>query len=258
MSHANPLSTKPRSLTATLAWVGGGLAFLMLALLGFFVAQLPIAGSFVALLRQVFASDSPQTMWYITRAAGLTSYLLLWLSVAWGLAVSSKALDALLHRSFTYDFHEFLSLLAIGFIFLHIGVLFFDSYMPYSLAQALVPFLSPYRPIWVAFGVISLYLTLLVTVTFYLRGRIGMKAFRVIHVLSLVAYLGVTVHGLLSGTDTSLISVLGMYAGTLLVVVFLTAYWLFLEAQKRRAKRPRPVPAAPVLPERGRQTASRF
>ena len=138
--------------------------------------------------------------------------------------------------------------LALGFILLHIVVLFFDSYMPYNLAQVLVPFLSPYRPLWVGIGVIGLYLSLLVTVTFYLRGRIGMQAFRSIHVLSLVAYLGVTLHGLLSGTDTSLISVLGLYAGTFLVVVFLLAYWVFQLVEKRSSPRP----AAP------RQTATRF
>ena len=243
---SNQPQPEPRATAAT--WLGGGLIFLALFTLGAFAAQLPAADSFSALLRQLFATDSVQTTWYITRAAGLTSYLLLWLSVAWGLAVSTKILDNLLHRSFTYDFHEFLSLAALGFILLHIGVLFFDSYMPYNLAQVLVPFLSPYRPLWVGIGVIGLYLSLLVTVTFYLRGRIGMQAFRSIHVLSLVAYLGVTLHGLLSGTDTSLISVLGLYAGTFLVVVFLLAYWVFQLVEKRSSPRP----AAP------RQTATRF
>ncbi len=190
-------------------------------------------GSF---LTRLFAADSVQSMWYITRAAGFTSYLLIWLSMVWGLAVSSKVLDAVLHRSFTYDFHQFLSLLAIGFILLHMLVLLFDGYLPYTLSQILVPFLSPYRPLWVGVGVIGFYLILLVTVTFYIRGRIGMKAFRVIHVFSLLAYLGVTLHGFLSGTNSSLPAVMGMYAGSFLVVVFLTAYWLLTLGAKRRLK----------------------
>lgn len=249
------ISTTSHRKSSTLAWLGGGLAFLGLLLVGVFLSQLPAASSLGAALRLVFATDSAQTMWYITRAAGLTSYLLLWLSVAWGMAVSSKILDALLHRSFTYDFHEFLSLAAIGFIALHMGVLFFDSYMPYNLAQMLVPFLSPYRPLWVGIGVIALYLTLLVTGTFYLRGRIGMKAFRSIHILSLVAYLGVTLHGLMSGADSSLPVVLVMYAGTFLVVIFLTAYWIFLVVQKgSKARKPVPAPAAVA----NRQVSTRY
>ena len=66
-------------------------------------------------LSKLFATNSVQTMWYVTRAAGLTAYLLVWLSTVWGLGVSSKIFDPVLQRVFTYDFHQFLSLLAIGF-----------------------------------------------------------------------------------------------------------------------------------------------
>jgi len=200
------------------------------------VAQTPAGTSMINFLTWAFSTNSVQTMWYITRSAGLAAYLLMWLSVTWGLAVSSKILDNLLHRSFTYDFHQFLSLLALGFTGLHIVVLMFDKYLPYSVAQILVPFISPYRPVWVGIGVIGLYLSLLVTVTFYLRGRIGMKAFRVIHVASLLGYLGVLVHSIFSGTDSSLTSVLLLYAGTFLTTVFLMAYWIFFSVQKNRQK----------------------
>jgi predicted ferric reductase len=194
------------------------------------------SGSLASFLTWAFATNSVQTMWYITRAAGLVAYLVLWLSVAWGLAVSSKILDNILHRSFTYDFHYFLSWLAIGFTLLHIVVLMFDKYLPYSVLQILLPFISPYRPVWVGIGVLGLYLMVLVTVTFYLRGRIGMKAFRVIHTLSLVSYLGITVHSIFSGTDSSLTSVMLLYVGTFLITVFLLAYWVFTSILKSRRK----------------------
>ena len=127
-------------------------------------------------------------MWYVTRAAGIISYLLLWLSTVWGLAVSNKILDPVLHRAFTYDFHQFLSLLAIGFVFLHIVVLLADQYLPFSVAQILVPFAAPYRPVWVGLGTIGLYLTLLVSITFYIRRWIGQKTFRLIHLVSYIAF----------------------------------------------------------------------
>ena len=75
-----------------------------------------------------------------------------------------------------------------------------DRFLPYSLAQILVPFISPYCPLWVGLGVIALYLSVLVSVTFYLRQRIGMKTFRVIHYTSLLAYLGATAHSIFSST----------------------------------------------------------
>jgi sulfoxide reductase heme-binding subunit YedZ len=239
MSQTNPYphdDKHPKNLTSLLwllLWVlGGGLAVLLgMGLAAIFSS--PISAALRGTLGQVFAVDSVQLMWYITRSAGLTAYVLLWLSTAWGLAVSSKIFDQLLHRSFTYDFHQFISLLAIGFLALHIGVLLVDRYLPYTLAEILVPFLSPYRPVWVGIGVLGFYLTLLVTITFYLRSRIGAKAFRAIHVLSLVGYLAATVHGFFAGTDTPLWSTTLMYAGTFLATVFLTSYWLIFMLQKR-------------------------
>jgi methionine sulfoxide reductase heme-binding subunit len=225
----------PLILTAAL-WIAGGLLTLLAMIAIALIVLAPSGNPVGGFVHWLFALDSVQMMWYITRSAGITAYLVLWLSVAWGLAVSSRILDTLLHRSFTYEYHQFLSLLSIGFIALHIVVLYFDRYLPYTITQVLVPFLSPYRPVWVGLGVIAFYLTLLVTVTFYMRSRIGMKAFRSIHLLSLVAYLGVAVHGLMSGTDSSLPAMQIMYLGTFLSTIFLLAYWLIAMLQKKFAK----------------------
>jgi predicted ferric reductase len=184
-------------------------------------------------LSALFAVDSVQMWWYITRSAGFIAYLLLWFSTAWGLAVSNKILDPILHRMFTFDFHQFTSLLAIGFLVLHISVLTLDRYLPFTWAQVLVPFIAPYRSLWVGIGIISFYLTILVTVTFYMRRRIGMRTFRMIHTLSLVGYLGATLHGLYAGTDAPLAAVQIMYKGTLLVVIFLFVYWIIAALQQK-------------------------
>ena len=214
-----------------LLFAAGGLAFLVLALSpGPDSLAQTGTGSFVAWL---LALNTTQYTWFITRAAGLTTYLLLWLSMIWGLAVASRILEGKLHGSFTYDFHQFISLLAIGFVVVHVVVLLFDQYLTFSVPQVLIPFISTYRPLWVGIGIISLYLTLLVTVTFYLRDRIGRKAFSRIHVLSLLAFVGAAAHGLYSGTDSPLLTVQLMYAGTFLSIVFLTVYWFVLLRMKK-------------------------
>src|SRR5512135_1754957 len=177
-------------------------------------------------LSALFAVNSIQFWWYITRAAGLMGYFLIWLSTAWGLVVSSKILDGFVERTFTYDFHEFLSWLGLAFIGVHVIVLMADNYLPYNIWQILIPFLSPYRPLWVGIGVIAFYLVLLVTITFYLRSRVGMKTFRAIHLLSFLSYLGATVHGLFAGTDSSLPVMQLLYQVTFLITIFLTVYWL--------------------------------
>jgi sulfoxide reductase heme-binding subunit YedZ len=202
-----------------------------------------------SIINWLFGLDSVQLWWYVTRAAGIIAYLLLWFSTAWGLAVPSKLLDPVLDRTFTFDFHQFISLLSIGFLIMHILVLTVDRYLPYSIWQILIPFLSPYRPVWVGIGVISFYLILLVTVTFYLRSRIGMRAFRAIHVFSLVGYLGATLHGFYSGTDSPLPAMQLLYKGTALVIVFLTVYWLVLKIQQKQETKRAALPVK--LPQHG-------
>jgi len=202
------------------------------------LAMTPVGQSLGTFLSWLFAANSVQTWWYVTRASGIIAYLLLWFSTILGLAVTSKYLDGMLDRLFTYDFHEFISLLAIAFTLVHVLVLTLDKYLPYTFAQILVPFISPYRPFWVGVGVISFYLIVLVTVTFYLRNKIGKRAFRTIHYLSLLSYIGVTLHGYYSGTDTALPSMKILYDVSGLAVLFLTVYWLVLlglrKAEMRR------------------------
>jgi methionine sulfoxide reductase heme-binding subunit len=204
------------------------------------LAVLTIAQSsaFQNLINGLLAANSVQAMWYVTRAAGFVSYLLFWFSTVLGLAIPTRLFDRILPRAATYDFHQFISLLGLGFIGLHIGVLLIDRYLPYTLAQILVPFISPYRPVWVGVGVFAFYLALLVTITTYMRSRIGLKAFKVIHAFSLVSFLGVVVHSILSGSDNSLPAVQWLYGSTSAVVAIFTVYWMVRGGLKNLVKKP--------------------
>jgi predicted ferric reductase len=187
-------------------------------------------------LNTLLAIDSQQVLWFVTRSSGIIAFLLLWLSTVWGLVISNKILSPVLQGIFSFDFHEVLSLLAIGFTVLHIGVLLFDSFLPFSLVQILVPFASTYRDPWVGIGIIGFYLMLLVSVTFYMRRQIGQKAFRAIHFVSYVSYVGVTLHSIFTGTDSVLPAAQVMYAGTALVVVFMTVYRIVISTLDKREK----------------------
>jgi predicted ferric reductase len=215
---------------AVLALVG---LIFVAALLMFWRSQTAGGAPISGLLASLFGLDTVQAWWYVTRAAGLTAYFLLWLSMVWGMGISTKIFRSAVDGTYTYDFHEFLSLLGLGFVVLHVVVLMLDKFLPFTLAQVLVPFIDSYRPLWVGLGIIGFYIFLLVTVTFYLRSRIGVQAFRSIHLLSLIGYLGATLHGLFAGTDSALATTKLLYLGTLLVVVFLTVYWIVLGALTR-------------------------
>lgn len=208
------------------------LAMLIMIWAGQLLDKVPLAQQ----IRSLFNTNSIQLWWYVTRAAGLTGYFLLWLSMIWGLAIPSKIVQSLLDGTYTYDFHEYISLIGLGFVAIHVIVLMFDKYLPFNLIQILVPFTDTYRPFWVGLGIISLYIMLLVTITFYLRQVIGSKAFRAFHVLSLVGYLGATLHGLFAGTDSALPITNVLYFGTFLITFFMTIYWLVMRTFKHEAR----------------------
>ena len=218
-------TTSQERLLHTVAAIGVGmLACAAGASIALLFLATPLQPVVARLATNLFALGTVQSLWYVTRAAALMAYLLLWFSTAWGLAVSSKIFDPVLNRFFTFDFHQFLSLLGIGFILLHIGVLLADRYLPFNLVHILVPFTAPYRPVWVGVGIISFYLTILVSVTFYMKSRISRQQFRKIHYLSYLAFAAAALHGLFAGTDSPLLSVQIMYAVTVLSIVFLTVY----------------------------------
>lgn len=212
----------------------GGLFAGMLAML--WLSQTPSGAAVVAPLQSLFAMDTVQAWWYITRAAGLTGYFLLWLSMVWGMAISTKFFHPAVEGTFSYDFHEYLSLLGLGFIVLHITVLMLDQFLRFSIWQVMIPFIDTYRPFWTGLGIIGFYIFLLVTVTFYMRKTIGTQAFRSIHVLSLVGYLGATAHGLFAGTDSALAVTKVLYGGTFLIVLFLTIYWVTMNSLNKYEK----------------------
>jgi sulfoxide reductase heme-binding subunit YedZ len=213
--------------------IAAGAAFAAVMALVWF-AQTPAGAPFAQTLQSLFAMDTVQAWWYVTRAAGLTSYFLLWLSMVWGMAIPSRFFAPGIEGAYSYDFHEFLSLLGLGFVALHVVVLMLDQFLPFSVWQILIPFADTYRPLWVGLGIIGAYIFILVTVTFYMRRTIGAQAFRSIHILSLAGYLGATLHGLFAGTDSALGITRLLYAGSFLIVLFLTAYWLVVGALTKR------------------------
>jgi sulfoxide reductase heme-binding subunit YedZ len=237
----DPTSFKRKRISpALLTWilVGGLIAIAAVASIFAisFLKQLPIGQAFASQISWVFSNNSARTTWFITRSSAWVGYILLWLSTLWGLVLPTKIFDRFLSQSFTFDFHEYISLLAIGFIILHVTVLLFDSYLPFTVTQILLPFLSTYRPFWVGIGVLSMYITLLVTITFYLRKKIGQQKFRSIHTLSLLAFFGAALHGFFSGTDSSIGIAQIIYFSTLLPVILLTAFWLIRGKQIKTEK----------------------
>ncbi len=177
-----------------------------------------------------------QAYWFMARAGGMVSYLILWLSVGWGLILSTKITDKLIPGPIAYGLHEFLSLGAVLFVGLHALVLLGDSYIGFNLLHLAVPFTAPYKPLWTGLGTIGFYLIVVLTASFYLRQQIGPKVWRSLHYLTFLAYALGLIHGLMAGSDTSLTVIKLMYWLTGGAVLFLTYYRLFT----LKVKQPKP------------------
>ncbi len=170
----------------------------------------------------------PKAYWELARASGIVAYLLLWLSVVFGLLVSSKMARGWIGGLAAVDLHQFTSLLALAFALFHALILLGDQYIHYTLLQIIIPFASVnYHPVWVGLGQLAFYLAIPLTFSFYFRKWIGYGMWRALHFASFIAFAFITLHGLLAGTDTTHWAILPLYATTGATVFFLTFYRMF-------------------------------
>ncbi|HET9109817.1 MAG TPA: hypothetical protein VFN78_03220 [Ktedonobacterales bacterium] len=143
-----------------------------------------------------------QVTWDIARAGGFVAYALLTLAVALGLALSMRWQAPRWPRLINSELHNFVTLLGLVFTIIHVLAVWLDPFTAFGWSEVFIPFVSHYRAIWMAFGIIALYLGLALAASVWLRPYIGYEWWRRLHVLTLVVYLLVTVHGLTTGSDT--------------------------------------------------------
>ncbi len=141
------------------------------------------------------------------------------------------------------ELHKVLSFVGLAAVAVRGLVLMFDQYISYTFRQLSVPFLSEYRPVEVALGVISGYLMLVVTLSFYMKKQIGgPKVWRMLHYTSFAVFGLGTLHGIMSGTDSGSRWMMGMYAAVGTIVLFLTYVRVlggrYIPTRRRRPETP--------------------
>ena len=169
------------------------------------------------------ALDLGQTPWLISRASGIVAFALLSASVVFGLLLSTRLARRWQGAKGVFEAHNFLSVLTLTFISLHAGALLFDGFFNFTPLSILVPFMSPYEPLWVALGVFGGWATALVVASSHFRKRLGHTRWRRLHYVSFLAYLTSFGHGVTAGTDTELPAVTAMYVVSGLAVFMLLA-----------------------------------
>jgi predicted ferric reductase len=132
----------------------------------------------------------------------------------------------------------------LGLAGIHGMLLGLDHTVPFSIAQILVPGLAPHAPVAVAFGQVALYLMAAVTASFYLRKRLGQRAWRTFHYVTFLAFAGATTHGIASGSDSNAPWAEAIYLVSAVIVVFLLTYRIGMSMAARSDARHAAVDAA--------------
>lgn len=183
--------------------------------------------------------------WDIARAGGFTAYILLALSVIVGLALSTKLQSpSRWPRLINSELHNFLTLLSTIFLGVHVLAVWVDPFTHFGWYEILIPFASYYRPIWMAFGIVALYLGIAIGISTLLRKRIGYLWWRRLHVLTLVIFLLTTVHGFFTGSDSQTWWGLSIYLVSTIIVGLLFCRRIFPTKDKRKHAVAHPVPSA--------------
>jgi methionine sulfoxide reductase heme-binding subunit len=152
------------------------------------------------------------TLWYTARAGGMLAFALLTASVVLGLALSGRARLRHWPRFAVEDVHRFAGLLAGTFVGIHVLALLLDTYVPFSLAQVVVPGTATYRPVATALGVVALELLAALAITNRCRKRLSYRFWRRAHYLNFAVWSLALVHGIAAGTDSGTAWAVALYA----------------------------------------------
>ncbi len=182
-------------------------------------------------------SISP-AIWYVARSSGLTTYLLLWLSVVTGIGLTARVFGSLGDPGIILQLHRFATDLAIAGTVLHILSVAFDPTVEIGMLGALVPFVSPVRQPWADLGIVTAYGLIGISLSFALRTWIGNKHWRALHYLTFGFWVTALAHGIGAGTDTGTVWAAAMYLLTATSVVLLLSYRILRRDQRAPAGRP--------------------
>ena len=149
------------------------------------------------------ATLGPSAYWYLARATGAVALLLLTVSVVLGILDSLRFSAGPRWPRFAIDsVHRDVSLLVIVLLVLHVITSVLDGFAPIKLTDGIIPFATPYRPLWMGLGTLSFDLLIALAVTSLMRKRLGYRSWRAIHWLAYASWPVAVLHGLGTGSDT--------------------------------------------------------
>jgi methionine sulfoxide reductase heme-binding subunit len=169
------------------------------------------------------ATLSPGAYWYLARGTGAVALVLLTASVVIGILGSVRFVAARWPRFAIDSVHRDVSLLVIVVLVIHVVTSVLDGFAPITLLDGVIPFNSPYRPLWLGLGTLSFDLLVAIAITSLIRRRLGYRTWRTVHWLAYASWPVAVLHGLGTGSDVKQWWMLALTV--VCIVAVLAAVW---------------------------------
>jgi methionine sulfoxide reductase heme-binding subunit len=187
----------------------------------------------------------------VSGATGVISIVLLSAVVILGILLDRRVRLPGQPRYASLSLHRYVSLLAVGFLALHIVTAVVGPYARIGLAATVIPFTSAYARSWLGLGAIASDLMVAIVVTSLLRRHLSHWTWRTVHWLAYACWPVALAHSLGTGG--------GMRSGALLDLaigcasaVLAAAAWRVASSLRYRGLPARPTPSGLVRPPLGR------
>ena len=197
------------------------------------VAAGALAASAAPAIFEALSSPEVPAMWWAARALGLLAYVALWLSMLFGVMLSSKGAGGLLDRAVLGQLHGRWALAALIATTLHALVVLADPRSGLTLLSLLLP--SGRLGTAVALGSLALLGMALIAVSTALSRRLPRWLWRAVHALAFGTLLLALAHGLSAGNDRGVPLIRGLYLSTAALLVAVVVQRLLLAARAPRS-----------------------
>ncbi len=141
-----------------------------------------------------------ELLWYLSRATGIVSIVLMTTVVVLGMLISGRRRPGADSSTVVMATHRWLSLGMVAFLITHVATAIAETYVSIDLVSALVPFSSAYQPFFVGLGTLAVDILIAVLATSFLRHRLSPRAWKAVHWLSYAMWPIALVHGFVLGT----------------------------------------------------------
>ena len=185
-----------------------------------------LTGSAAPAAASAIVVTSKTWLWYVTRSTGLIALILLTATMALGLLGGVRWQRPGWPRFVTSGLHRNMSALACAVVVMHIATTLAEGFVPIYILDAVLPFGSAYRPLWLGLGAASFDLMLVLIVTSMARTRISYRAWRGLHWTAYLCWPAAVAHGLGIGTDTAVRWVLLLTVACVAVIAGLLGWRL--------------------------------